>query len=168
MGSSARSGRSSRRRSPRPSRPAWAFGSNAIAVAPSRSADHATRLLVNSHQPYTGPVAWYEARLHSETGWDVAGGVFPGSPVMIHGTNRRLGWASTVNSPDLVDLYRLEIDPDEPNRYRLDGGWRELEVRETAIRVRLLGRLRWTVHRELLRSEHGPVLRQPPGTFAVR
>ena len=31
------------------------------AVAPSRSADGATRLLVNSHQPLTGPVAWYEA-----------------------------------------------------------------------------------------------------------
>ena len=40
--------------------PEYALGSNAIAVAPSRAADGATRLLVNSHQPYTGPVAWYE------------------------------------------------------------------------------------------------------------
>jgi acyl-homoserine-lactone acylase len=33
-------------------------GSNGVAVAPQRSADGATRLLVNSHQPYSGPVAW--------------------------------------------------------------------------------------------------------------
>src|ERR1039457_5854533 len=38
-------------------------GSNAVAVAPSRSADGATRLLVNSHKPSTGPVSWYEAVL---------------------------------------------------------------------------------------------------------
>ena len=49
------------------------------------------RLLVNSHQPYKGPVAWYEARLKSEEGWDAVGGVFPGSPLMLHGTT--VGWA---------------------------------------------------------------------------
>ena len=38
------------------------LGSNEIAVAPSRSADGHTRLAVNSHQPYEGRVAWYEAR----------------------------------------------------------------------------------------------------------
>lgn len=148
--------------------PEYALGSNAIAVAPSRAADGATRLLVNSHQPYTGPVAWYEVRLHSDTGWDITGGVFPGSPVVLHGTNRALGWASTVNTPDLADVYRLEIDPADPDRYRLDGEWRRLERREVELSVKLLGRLRWTVRRELLRSAHGPVIRQPHGTYALR
>jgi penicillin amidase/acyl-homoserine-lactone acylase len=148
--------------------PAWALGSNAIAVAPHRSADGKTRLLVNSHQPYTGPVAWYEVRLESETGWDIAGGVFPGSPVVLHGTNRHLGWASTVNTPDLVDIYRLEIDPHDPDRYRLDGEWKRFEKDEVALEVKLLGRLTWTVRREILRSVHGPVIRQPHGAFALR
>ncbi len=75
-----------------------------MAVAPSRSADGATRLLVNSHQPYAGPVAWYEAVLQSDEGWHVAGGFFPGSPFMLHGHNEHLGWANTVNEPDLVDI----------------------------------------------------------------
>tara|TARA_B110000438_G_scaffold82283_1_gene82071 strand:- start:2750 stop:3535 length:786 start_codon:yes stop_codon:yes gene_type:complete len=39
------------------------LGSNVIAVSPSRSADQFTRLAINSHQPWTGPVAWYEAHL---------------------------------------------------------------------------------------------------------
>ena len=42
------------------------IGSNGVAVSPARSADGATRLLVNSHQPFTGPVAWYEAVLDSD------------------------------------------------------------------------------------------------------
>ncbi|MEZ5892213.1 MAG: penicillin acylase family protein [Parvularculaceae bacterium] len=56
------------------------IGSNAMAVSPVRSADGHTRLMVNSHQPYTGPVAWYEARVKSGEGWDMIGGIFPGSP----------------------------------------------------------------------------------------
>jgi penicillin amidase/acyl-homoserine-lactone acylase len=146
----------------------YPVGSNAIAVAPRRSADGATRLLVNSHQPYTGPVAWYEVRVQSDSGWEMSGGVFPGSPVVLHGAGPTLGWANTVNLPDLADVYRLEIDPEHPNRYRLDGEWRELEVGEAEISIKLLGRLRWTERRETLRSEHGPVIRRPHGTYAVR
>jgi penicillin amidase/acyl-homoserine-lactone acylase len=144
------------------------IGSNGIAVGPSRSADGATRLLVNSHQPYAGPVSWYEVRLKSEEGWDMAGGVFPGSPLVLHGHNRNLGWANTVNRPDLVDVYRLEINPENRNQYRIDGEWRDLEVGEAEISVRIFGRLRWTVRRELLRSVHGPVIRRDHGTYALR
>ena len=147
---------------------AHVIGSNAIAVAPQRSADGATRLLVNSHQPYTGPVAWYEVRVQSDAGWEMTGGVFPGSPVVLHGAGPTLGWANTVNLPDLADVYRLEIDPENPNRYRLDGEWRELEVGEAELDVKLLGRLHWTQRRETLRSAHGPVVRVPHGTYAVR
>src|SRR5690606_41672604 len=48
-------------------------GSNAMAVAPSRSTDGATRLVSNSHQPWTGGVAWYELVVNSEEGMDFAG-----------------------------------------------------------------------------------------------
>src|SRR5690606_31309236 len=108
-----------------PARDPLPIGSNGVAVSPARSADGATRLLVNSHQPFTGPVAWYEAVLESEEGWHVAGGFFPGSPFMLHGHNANLGWANTVNEPDLVDIYRLELHPDNPDQYLLDGEWRD-------------------------------------------
>lgn len=143
-------------------------GSNAFAVSPRRSADGKTRLVVNSHQPWTGPVAWYEAHVRSDEGWEAVGGVFPGAPVILHGHNRQLGWAFTVNRPDLADVYRLEIDPGDPGRYRFDGAWRTLEVGRVALAVRLFGLLPWTVHREVLRSVHGPALRLPHGTFALR
>lgn len=143
-------------------------GSNAFAVAPSRSADGHTRLVINSHQPWEGPVAWYEAHLRSDQGWNAYGGLFPGSPVILHGFNPDLGWAHTVNRPDLVDVYALELDPDDPLAYRFAGSWRRLERREVTIPVGLLGRLRWPLRRETLWSVHGPVVRGPRGTFALR
>jgi acyl-homoserine-lactone acylase len=111
------------------------IGSNGVAVAPARSADGATRLLVNSHQPYTGPVAWYEAVVESDEGWHVAGGFFPGAPFMLHGHNAHLGWANTVNKPRLADVYRLTINPANKNQYRLDGVWRDFGRTDAAIRV---------------------------------
>ncbi|MFZ9127033.1 MAG: acylase [Steroidobacteraceae bacterium] len=143
-------------------------GSNAVALAPSRSAEGATRLLVNSHQPFEGPVAWYEAVVQSDDGWHVAGGFFPGSPFMLHGHNAHLAWANTVNAPDLVDVYRLEVDPADASRYLLDGQWRQFERTEVGIRVRLWGPFRWTFKREVLRSVHGPVLVTANGHFALR
>lgn len=149
-------------------KPALPIGSNGIAVAPSRSSDGATRLLVNSHQPYSGPVAWYEAVLQSDEGWHVAGGFFPGSPFMLHGHNAHLGWANTVNNPDLIDIYRLTINPADENQYKLDGQWRNFETTDAAIRVKIFGPLVWTVHRPVLFSVHGPVFKTDHGTFAVR
>ena len=144
------------------------IGSNGMAVAASKSADGATRLLVNSHQPYKGPVAWYEAVLDSGQGWHVAGGFFPGSPFMLHGHNAHLGWANTVNSPNLSTIYRLTINPANPDQYRLDGTWKAFEKSDAAIRVKLWGPLIWTVHRPVLWSAQGPVFRTDHGVFAVR
>ncbi len=148
--------------------PAAGAGSNAFAVGPGRSADGSTFLVVNSHQPWEGPVAWYEAHLHSEEGWDMVGGVFPGAPFILHGHNRYLGWAHTVNQPDLLDVYRLETDPEDPGRYRFDGAWRAFASRAAPIEVKLLGPLSWTFEREVLGSVHGPAVRRPHGAYALR
>lgn len=142
-------------------------GSNTFAVAPSRSADGATRLAINSHQPWEGPVAWYEAHLHSEEGWDMVGGVFPGAPIVLHGHNRNLGWAHTVNHPDLIDVFQLEINPANKNQYRFDGAWKDLEVATAKIRVKIWGRIHWTFSREILWSVYGPAVRNSRGTFAI-
>jgi len=143
-------------------------GSNGIAIAPSRSADGATRLLVNSHQPYSGVVAWYEAVLDSGEGWHVAGGFFPGSPFMLHGHNAHLGWANTVNKPDLIDVYRLTLNPANDNQYKLDGQWKDFQVTDAALKVKVFGPITWTVHKPVLRSVFGPVMKTSQGVFAIR
>ena len=143
-------------------------GSNAFAVAPSRSGDGTTRLVINSHQPMEGPVAWWEAHMVSEEGLDIQGGLFPGSPMVLHGFNRDLGWANTVSKPDLRDVYRLVINPQNENQYRLDGKWEDFEVKTAEIRIGIFGPFAYTAERDVLRSKHGPVIQSEKGSFAVR
>jgi penicillin amidase/acyl-homoserine-lactone acylase len=144
------------------------YNSNEFAIGPSRTSDGQTYLDVNSHQPYEGPVAWYEAHVHSDEGWDMVGGTFPASPVIIHGHNRDLGWAFTVNHPDLVDVYRLTINPENVNQYKFDGEWKDLEVRQAKLVVKIIGNLKITVNRETLWSVYGPVVRGKQQTYAIR
>lgn len=144
------------------------IGSQGIAIAPSRSEDGYTRLLVNSHQPLTGSVAWYEARVKTDEGWNMTGSTFPGSPVILHGHGPTLGWANTVNKLDLVDVYQLTINPNNEDQYLLDGVWRNFEVKDAAIDVTFWGPIRWTFHEPVYRSVHGPVFRTNKGDFALR
>lgn len=144
------------------------YGSNTFAVAPSRSANGETFFAANTHQPWEGLATWYEAHLHSEEGWNLVGGLFPGAPMVQHGHNEHLGWSFTVNSPDLIDVYVLDINPDNENQYRFDGRWLDLAPRDAPITVNIIGRFNWTVTEEVLWSIHGPVVRQEHGTYAIR
>lgn len=141
-------------------------GSNAFAVAPTRTTDGRTWLVSNSHQPWTGGVAWYELVVHSNQGWDFAGATFPGSPYPFLGHNRDLGWTNTVNRPDLVDVYRLTLD-DSGTRYRYDGQWRPLQQKRVWLRVKW-GPFVLPVPRTVYRSLHGPVIVNESGAFAMR
>lgn len=144
------------------------LGSNATAIAPSRSRDGSTMLMINSHQPLTGPVSWYEAHLQSGEGLNVMGGLFIGAPTLGVGFSEHHGWGATVNQPDLVDIFVLDIDPEDDNRYRVDDDWLTLEEFDIPIKVLLWGWLPWTVKEKGYRSIHGPVMKTDHGTYAVR
>jgi penicillin amidase/acyl-homoserine-lactone acylase len=143
-------------------------GSNAFAVSPSRSGDGVTRLIINSHQPLTGPVAWYEAHIASDEGLDITGGIFPGTPVILHGFNHDIGWANTVSAQDLSDTYVLTRNPDNKDQYLLDGAWQDFEKSTATLHVKLWGPFALKVKRPVLRSAHGPVVEAPTGTYAIR
>jgi penicillin amidase/acyl-homoserine-lactone acylase len=98
----------------------------------------------------------------------VSGGLFPGSPVVFKGYNENLAWSHTVNSPDLVDIYELTINPNNENQYLLDDKWVEFEKETLPIKVKLWGPIKWTFKRELLWSKHGPVIKANHGTYSIR
>jgi acyl-homoserine-lactone acylase len=141
-------------------------GSNAFAIAPAKSGDGVTRLVSNSHQPWRGGVAWYELVVESGQGWHFAGANFPGSPFPFLGHNRHLGWTNTVNRPDLIDIYKLELDQNG-TRYRLDGRWLPLKSRQVILPVKF-GPLTLPIPRTIHRSVHGPVIINDRGAFAIR
>jgi acyl-homoserine lactone acylase PvdQ len=143
------------------------WGSNAFAVSPRRSDDGHTRLIVNSHQPWAGPVAWYEAGVSSDEGWRMHGGLFPGSPFPVLGTNGHLGFAATVNLPDLADIYRLTTDAEHRGQYFIDGEWRRFETRQIWLWVKM-GWFTIPVPRTLHFSVHGTAFETADGWVAVR
>ena len=140
-------------------------GSNAFAVAPEKSGGP-TILVSNSHQPWRGGVAWYELVVESGDGWHYAGANFPGSPFPFLGHNKDLGWTNTVNTPDMIDIYKLEMD-DSGSRYRLDGKWHDLEATSFTLPVRF-GPFTLPIRRTVYRSVHGPVIKNDQGAFALR
>ncbi len=144
-------------------------GSNAFAIAPAKSGDGTTRLVSNTHQPWRGPVAWYELVVESDEGWHYAGATFPGRAFPLLGHNETLGWTNTVNRPDLVDVYRLILDPKAAPKYRLDGEWKPLEQTDITAAASKSARSRSPIRRTVWRSEHGPVIKTPKGeAFAIR
>jgi acyl-homoserine-lactone acylase len=141
-------------------------GSNAFAVAPTRMADGKTWLISNSHQPYEGGVAWYEAVMHSGEGLDMAGALFPGMPFIALGHNRNLGWTNTVNGPDLVDVYKLALNA-AGTQYRYDGKWLPLKAKRVWLPVKF-GPFAVPIPKMVYRAVQGPVIINKNGAFAVR
>ena len=143
-------------------------GSNAFAVAKSRSSNDETMLVINSHQPLTGPVAWYEAHIKSDDGLNIMGGTFPGSPFIHVGFNEHLAWGATVNQPDLADIYELNINPENENQYLLDGTWKDLKVTKQVFKVKLFGPFSISYPIDMYFSDHGPVMKDGLKAYALR
>ena len=143
-------------------------GSNAFAVAKSRSQDNETLLVINSHQPLTGPVAWYEIHLKSDEGLNIMGGTFPGSPFIHVGFNENLGWGATVNQPDLADIYKLDLNPRDNNQYLLDGKWENFTEINQNFKVKLFGPFSINYPIPMHYSKHGPVLKDNNKAYALR
>ncbi len=142
------------------------LGSNAWAITPER-AGGPTTLISNSHQPLRGGVAWYELGVQSGEGWHFTGANFPGSPFPFLGHNEDLGWTNTVNRPDMVDIYKLEMN-EAGDSYRLDDDWFYLEEETVTLPVKL-GPITLPIQRTIYRStHHGPVIKNDNGFFAIR
>ena len=96
-------------------------GSNAWALAPSRTTSGKAILLRNPHLAWNA--GYYEAHLTVPGVVDFYGDFRIGGPlIVIGGFNRHLGFATTnSNSGDMTEFYALDRDPSDPARYLLDG-----------------------------------------------
>ena len=137
-------------------------GSNAYAIAPSRSKSGDAMLLINPHLPWGDHYTWFEAQI-SVSGHSYYGVAQVGSPFLGIAFNEHGGWTHTVNQLDGADLYKLKLDGD---RYLLDGRWLDLASEKRTIQVREKdGRLTDRTFM-IQRSVHGPLVRRD-GTSAL-
>lgn len=95
-------------------------GSNAWALAPSRTKSGRAILLRNPHLAWTA--GYWEAHVTVPGKLDFYGDFRIGSAFsVVGGFNRDLGWATTNNAPDLEEVYALDVDPSAPDHYLFDG-----------------------------------------------
>jgi acyl-homoserine-lactone acylase len=144
-------------------------GSNAFAANSAKTADGNTYLCLNSHQPLTGPYAWYEAHINSEeSGINMHGATFPGGMTLFIGVNEYLGWSHTINYPDHVDTYKLKTRKEGRKvMYELDGQWFPLEKYPIHLKVKA-GPIKLPITKKFYKSKHGTVIKNKKGYYAIR
>ncbi len=140
-------------------------GSNSAAVLNTKTTTGESFLLINAHQPNTGPQAFYEAHICSEEGLNVLGGLLAGAPSILHGVNENLGWAHTVNYCDRLDEYQLEMNPANPLQYKFDGQWIDLEVKTVKLGIKGIP---IKIKRKIYWSKYGATMKNKTGFFSIR
>ncbi|MCA1853897.1 MAG: penicillin acylase family protein, partial [Beggiatoa sp.] len=132
------------------------IGSNSWALAGRRTHDGRALIANDMHLPLAVPVIWYRAILRY-AGHRLTGLTLPGIPGMVAGSNGRVAWGFTNVNADVLDLVRLDLDPEDPNRYRTPAGWQAFSTASERITVK--GGAEVVV--EVKRTIWGPVLERP-------
>ncbi|WP_128545871.1 acylase [Larkinella soli] len=140
-------------------------GSNAYAIAPSKSASRKAMLMANPHLPWENFFLFFEAHLNAP-GFMAYGASLVGQPVLNIAFNNHLGWTHTVNTIDAADRYVLTLQDDG---YVLDGAKQPFEKKPVTLKVRQPdGRLQ-ELTITCRYSQHGPVMESQDGkTYALR
>ncbi len=112
-----------------------AFGSNAYAVAPSRSAEGCPILMTDPHLTWEGMAVFTEARLHTKSE-DICGYFIVGSPAPALGHSAYVSWACTTGGPDTSDVYMVKLNPENFTEYEYNGTWHTLEAKAITINIK--------------------------------
>ena len=129
-------------------------GSNAIAIAPTRSASGNPMLVTNPHLPWSDFFIWFEAQLASP-GFNAYGVTLVGLPNLSIAFNDNLGWTFTVNTIDGADRYELNL---KSGGYLWDGMIRPFEKKNKTFRILQDNGSYQEFPAEFRYSVHGPVI----------
>ncbi len=141
-------------------------GSNAWALAPSRTASGKAILLRNPHLAWSA--GYYEAHVTVPGVFDFYGDFRIGGPLgVVGGFNRHLGWSTTnSNTGDLTVIYAVPADAARADHYVLDGASLPLTRVTRAVEYRD-GKKNATETREVWESPLGPVVHRTRETIYV-
>lgn len=130
------------------------MGSNAYAVAPSRSASGNAMLVQNPHLPWSNEFLFFESHL-TLNGYDMYGSTLVGLPGISIGFNKNLGWTHTNNTIDNSDLYEVEL---KDGAYLLDGKRNDFDVKTKTLQVKQDDGTLAPTEISVLKTVHGPVI----------
>jgi len=110
-------------------------GSNAWAVGGKLTKDGRAILANDMHLGIAVPNVWYRVELNYGD-IHAAGLILPGTPLLAAGSNRHIAWGATNLTGDFLDLVRLEINPDNPDQYRVGDQWQRFDEYPETIAVK--------------------------------
>ncbi len=116
------------------------LGSNSWVISGDLSATGAPLMANDPHLGASIPSIWYQIGLHCQPvgpdcSYEAAGVSFVGVPGIVIGHNNRIAWGFTNVGPDVMDLYIIRVNPDNPNQYEMNGEWVDMDVINEEINV---------------------------------
>jgi penicillin amidase len=114
------------------------------------------------------PSLFYLIHLKSKN-YDVIGGSLPGAPgVNVLGFNGKIAWSTVNGRVDELDYFIEKLNPDNPNQYLTERGYRDFEIVEETLKIKT----KEGIKEEKLTikiSRHGPIISEvmplaPPNT----
>lgn len=136
-------------------------GSNAWAIAGSRTRSGKPLLAGDPHIRFSVPAVWYEAHL-SAPGFELYGHYQALNPFAFLGHNQDFGWSLTMFQNDDLDLIAEKTNPDNPEQVWYQGHWVDMTRSEQQIAVKGQAPVTLT----LRRSPHGPIINDALGRNA--
>ena len=98
----------------------------------------------------------------------IIGALFPGSPNILIGANKYLGWAHTVNYPDKTDVFKLEMVDKKKGYYKFDNEVLKLNTYKAKLNYKLLGLFNIKIKKKFYKSIYGPTLKNKNGYYSIR
>ncbi len=130
-------------------------GSNAWAIAGSRTAAGSPILASDMHLQLRAPSIWYVVALEARSaGYQAAGLTLPGVPGVVAGYNREVAWTYTNGMVDDMDFVSEAVNLDH-SAYRHEDAWMPFATRPETILVR--GRDDPVIH-DVRSTVRGPVI----------
>jgi len=112
-------------------------GSNNWVVSGQRSTTGKPILANDMHLGLNAPGIWYQMHQVIDGGkLNVTGVVVPGQPFVTAGHNDRIAWGFTNVMADDMDFYLEKVNPDDPNEYACNDGWRRMKIQREKIYVK--------------------------------
>ncbi|MGC1550104.1 MAG: penicillin acylase family protein [Rhodanobacter sp.] len=117
-------------------------GSNSFALAGQLTQSGAALLANDMHLNLRVPNIWFRTRLQypdptAPNGKrDINGVSLPGTPAIVVGSNGQIAWGFTNSYGDWLDWVRVQRDPADSHRYKVQDGWENMEIHDETIRVK--------------------------------
>ena len=132
-----------------PSRSDESVGSNNWVISGRLTEDGAPLVANDMHLAVRVPNTWYRASLEwplddargrpeassPSASMRLIGITLPGAPALVVGSNTHVAWGFTNTYADWSDLILLDVDPQDPTRYRTPDGWRTFDRYDEVIEV---------------------------------